>query len=262
MLNLKDVDLRLWKSKMAVGRMAYESGFFTQAAQHFRKALAIIDEKGLPSELLSKTLVDLAKALGSVGQFDEGERLLTQALRLDTQDNATDVELIEDYHQLSLLYWRAHKQEPAVAAINKAWSMFEENPDNVPDELRAKLLKHRAVLSGLSGDYANCERLINQAIDFIRSSLDLGKFCSIYGDSLMVKLMLLIELDRFDEARELYPEALKVLEVSRGETHVKTLAFIDALAHLAQEKGLNEESEFLHSEAKRVRLMLKKKEIY
>lgn len=259
---LSDADLRLWKAKMAAGRMAYESGFYTQAAQHFRKALSLIEEKGLPQELESRTLVDLAKALGSIGQFEEGERLLQRALDLDQKDNASNVELIEDYHQLSLLYWRAQKEDAACAAVDKAWYLLEKDPDGVPDELTAKLLKHRAVLAGLRSNYEDCEKLINQAIAFITQSPELGKFSAIYGDSLMVKLMMLTELDRYDEAKELYADAIKALDVSRGETHVKTVAFFESLAHLAREKGLETEADFLESELNRVKAMLKKRVLY
>lgn len=257
-----DVDLRLWKSKMAVGRMAYDSGIFGQAVHHFRRALSLIEQKGLPEELLSRNLVDLAKALGSMGQFEEGERLLNEALSLDIRDHATDVELIEDYHQLSLLYWRAHKPELSVQAVKKAWELLQKDPEEVPDVLRAKLLKHRAVLASLQGKYDECEKLINEALDFIAGSEELGRFSVIYGDSLMVKLLMLIEKDRFTEAREIFPEAIKVLDVSRGEQHIKTLEFIESLLHLAREKGLDDDANRLEIEVNRVKAMLKKKEIF
>lgn len=243
--------------------MAYDSGLFTVAVQHFRKALNLIESKGLPEELKSRTLVDLAKALGSIGQFDEGERLLREALILDQNERASGVELIEDYHQLSLLYWRANKQDLSRQAVEKAWQILDNLDDEeVPDELIAKLLKHRSVLAGLAGDYSACEKLINEALDFIADSHELGKFSTIYGDSLMVKIMMLVEVNRFEEAKELYPEAIKVLDVSRGETHVKTLEFIEALSHLTHEKGLEKAASYLDSEADRVKAMLKKRESY
>jgi tetratricopeptide (TPR) repeat protein len=249
---------------MAVGRMAYQSGFFPQAVHHFRKALDLINEKGLPQELLSRTLVGLAKALGSMGQFEEGERLMNQALSLDLSDQVTDVELIEDYHQLSLLYWRAHRQELANDALKKAWQLLQDhsNPEEVPDELTAKLMKHRAVLAALNGDNQKSEKLIDEALDFISGSPDLGKFSTIYGDSLMVKLTLLLEKEHFEEAQELLPEALKVLDVTRGEQHIKTLELVESILHMVKEKGREKDFAKLQIEADRIKAMLKKKELF
>lgn len=258
----EDLDLRLWKSKMAVGRMAYDSGLFTLAVQHFRKALSLIEERSLPSDLTSRTLVDLAKALGSAGQFEEGERLLKEAISSDEHNNVSLVEVIEDYHQLSLLYWRANRQELANEMVSKAWQMLKQHPKDVPDELTAKLLKHRAVLAGLADNFQKAEKLINEALEFIAGSPVLGKFSSIYGDSLAVKIMILIEVNRVEEAKELFAEALKVLDVTRGETHIKTLQMIEALNHLAHEKGMKEEEVLLQQELDRIKAMQKKKAAY
>lgn len=247
---------------MAAGRMAYQSGFFPQAVHHFRKALDFIEEKGLPQDLLSRSLVDLAKALGSMRQFEEGETLLKRALSLDLQNRVSEVELIEDYHQLSLLYWRANRQELATEAVQKAWQILNEHAKGVPDELRAKLLKHRAVLAGLAGDLRSSEKLINEALEFIGGSPELGRFSTIYGDSLMVKLILLIEKDHFEEALEILPEALRVLDVTRGEQHIKNLEFIDSILHLAKEKGRDKDLCKLQAEADRIKAMQKKKELF
>ncbi len=153
-------DIRLWKTKMAVGRMAYEAGQFSQASQHFRKSLNIVEEKQLPDELLSQSLVNLAKTLGTIGSFDQAEEYLQRALRLDEVscqlDDELTVELIEDYHQLSLLYWREGRASLAEQPLAKAFELLKAHP-NVPDELKAKLMKHRVVLAELSGDIINAK---------------------------------------------------------------------------------------------------------
>lgn len=254
--------LKQWKGRMAVGRMAYQSGLYTLAAQHFRRALQLVEENKFPDAVRSRTLVDLAKTLGCCGNFDEGERLLSQAISLDQSGHASVVELIEDYHQLSLLLWREHKTDPSDQACQQAWELLQANAKEVPDELTAKLLKHRAVLAGAKGAYGEAEKLINKAIDFIAASQELDRFAPIYGDSLMIKLMILTEQDRFDEARDIYTEAIKVLEVSRGDTHVKTLEFLEALLGLANEKGLDKAASYLDSELKRAKSILKMKEVY
>jgi len=258
-----DADLRIWKAKMSVGRMAYDSGLFRQASQHFQRALDLVEDRRLPDELLSLTLVNLAKTLGSIGRFDEGERMLQRALKLDEITSSSDaeylVELIEDYHQLSLLYWRAGKPQLAEQPLARAMALMSQTP-KIPDELTAKLMKHKAVLSELSGDYQLCEKLVNEAIEFIRSSSQLGKHAVIYGDCLMVKVMLLTELNRFDEAVEIYREAKQVLEITRGVAHPKMLELMENLAALAERKGLLPAAESMHRQAEKIKVLLKDRE--
>ncbi len=257
-----EADLRYWKSKMAVGRMAYGAGMFRLAARHFMKAKELIEERNLPESTLSPTLVSLAKSLGSFGQFDEAEPLLQSALKIDESATASDpaliVELIEDYHQLSLLYWRAGKADMARAPLDRAFSLLKMHPD-VPDELTAKLLKHRAVLAEISGDYELCEKSINEAIDFILESKDLGKHSLIYGDCLLVKVTLLTEFDKYDEAIELYREAMQILAMIRGDAHPKLLESLEGLAALASKKGLERAAANLHQRAEHVKADLRKK---
>ncbi len=255
-------DLKYWKGKMAAGRLAYDAGFFMKAASHFRTALKLVEDKDLPEELLCRSLVDLAKTLGSIGQFEEAEEMLSRALQLDQKDNASQVELIEDFHQLSLLYWRARKQESAMQALNRASELFSKHEQEVPDELKAKLLKHKAVLLAEHGDYTQAKKIIDEAIDFIGSSHDLGKFSSIYGDSLVVNLTVLVELGRYEEARALYPDAIKVLDLSRGEMHVKTISMLEALVQLARSKGLDKDAHVIEKELKRIKEMIQKKAVY
>lgn len=236
-----ETDLRRWKAKMGAGRMAYNIGMYRQAASNFHAALELLEGAGLPEEFLSLTLVSLAKTLGSSGDFAEAERLLKKALELDqaasSQDGEFLVELIEDFHQLSLLYWRAGKLELAENSLNEAYQYLKIQP-GVPDELKAKLMKHKAVLAELSGDYQQCGKLIDAAIDFILGSRALGRFSLIYADCLMVKVVLLTELNKFDEALEIYQEAIQGMEITRGEAHPKTLELLQLLSEQAGRKGL------------------------
>ncbi len=247
---------------MAVGRMAYEAGQFGQAAHHFRMALQLVKDQLLPDELLSQSLVNLAKTLGTMGSFDEAEKHLHAALGLDELNCKVDdeyvVELIEDYHQLSLLYWRENKPSLAMPLLDKAFELLKSHP-NVPDELKAKLLKHRVVLIELTGDYLNCEKLINEALEFIVRSEQLGRNALIYGDCLIVKIMLLTELDRYTEAIEIYPIANQILETSRGVAHPKDLEILEKLAELAKRKGLVKNAEALHEQAEKMKSQLKKR---
>lgn len=259
-----DAQLRLWKNSMTVGRMAYESGSYMQAVRHFRKALNLIDEAGLPDALLSPTLVNLAKTLGTINQFPEAEMLLERALKLDERESVMDddlkVALIEDFHQLSLLYWRAGKLRLSESALLQSLNILTISEISIPDELRAKLMKHRAVLTELAGDLKKSDREIDQAIQFIHDSPSLGKFSSIYGDCLMVKVMILVREDKYKDAVSLYHDASQVLACSRGDMHFKNLNLLEDLEKLALSKGLTRAAENLKKEAKHVKEILQKRE--
>ena len=227
---------------MGAGRMAYETGMYRQAARQFQSALSLVEETNLPQEILSLSLVNLAKSLGAMGNFSEAESLLRRALELDRLASASDgaylLELIEDFHQLSLLYWRSGKLSLAEDTLAQAYQILKKHPE-VPDELKAKLMKHKAVLAELSGDLVQCRNLIDSAIEFIAQSHQLGRHSLIYADCLMVKVVLLIEQNQYDEATEIYREAIQGMEITRGEAHPKTVEILELLRQQADRKGVS-----------------------
>ncbi len=258
-------EIHLWQAKIGAGRMAYQSGLYPQAARHFRAAMEMVKEKDLPADLLSISMLNLAKTLGSIGEFAEAEELLKKTLSFDESEFAVDstmaVELIEDFHQLSLLYWRASRVENARQALQRALELLSKSKD-IPDELIAKLLKHQAVLAELSGDLQQCEKMVNKAIAFIAESKVLGKYSTIYGDCLFVKVVLLTEQNRFDEALENYREGMHVMELTHGEMHPKIVEHLEVLGKLAAKKGFADTADHLLKKAEHMRLQLRKKDAF
>jgi tetratricopeptide (TPR) repeat protein len=223
--------LKKFKVRMGVGRMAYEAGYFTQAARHFRQALEMCEQERLDEGLTSRALLGLAKSTVALGLYDEAEKLIRRALVIDETDSASLVEEAEDYHQLSLLYWRSGRPDLAMEFAQKSWSLADQD-ECVPDELKAKLLKHFAVLAEQAGKLDECEQYLNQALELIESSPDLNKQSSIYGDTLLVKVLLLAEQGRLDEASELYPHAINIVQMNRGVSHPRVnevLSLFEAL---------------------------------
>lgn len=260
-----ETEIHLWQAKISAGRMAYQSGLYPQAARHFRAAMEMVQEKDLPEDLLSISMLNLAKTLGSIGEFAEAEELLKKTLSYDESEFAVDrsmaVEVIEDFHQLSLLYWRASRLENAQQALQRAVDLQGKFAD-IPDELLAKLLKHQAVLAELKGDLPQSEKLINKAINFILDSKVLGKYSTIYGDSLLVKVILLTEQNRFDEALANYREGMHVMELAHGEMHPKIVEHLEVLGKLAAKKGFDDTAEHLLKKAAHMRAALKKKDMF
>ncbi|MCC7528222.1 MAG: tetratricopeptide repeat protein [Candidatus Melainabacteria bacterium] len=211
--------LQRWQTRMAVGRMAYEAGYYTQAIRHFRLALELLESGELRHSLKARTLTGLAKSLAAIGKYPEAEIMIDQALTIDKEDIDGVAGQAEDFHQLSLLCWRSGRDTESLDYARKAFELANKAGHDAPDELKAKLLKHLAVLAEQSGNTAETEDYLNKAIEFITMSPQLGKNSMIYGDVLLVKVFFLAELGRYEEAAELYPQAMQIVAMMRGLKH-------------------------------------------
>lgn len=211
--------LRRWQTRMAVGCMAYEAGYYQQAIRHFRLALELLESGKLINSLKARTLTGLAKSLAAIGRYAEAEPLINEALSIDEDGTDTVTERAEDYHQLSLLCWRSGREAESLNYAQKAFELAKQAGHDAPDELKAKLLKHLAVLAEQSGNFAETEHYLNKAIEFITGSAELGKNSMIYGDVLLVKVFFLAEQGRYEEAAELYPQAMQIVAMMRGLDH-------------------------------------------
>ncbi|HIA52090.1 MAG TPA: tetratricopeptide repeat protein [Candidatus Melainabacteria bacterium] len=211
--------LSRWQTRMAVGRMAYDAGYFTQAVRHFRLALELQESGELASALKARSLTGLAKSLAAIGKYAEAEPLILEALNIDKGSIDSIAERAEDYHQLSLLCWRSGRNAESLDFAQKAFELAKKAGRDTSDELTAKLLKHLAVLAEQSGNISETERYLDQAIEFITCSSQLGKNSMIYGDVLLVKVFFLAEQRRYEEAAELYPQAMQIVSMTRGLEH-------------------------------------------
>ncbi len=205
------------------------------AARHFQLAVDHAEAHMLPESLKARALLGLAKARAAMGQFDKAKELLEEAVSIDEADDDTVLDEAEDYHQLALLYWRRGEAEESLRIARKAWRLIEFEPD-CPDELKAKLLKHFAVLAEQGGKLNECEKYLDDALDLIEGSPELGKQCSIYGDVLLVKVILLAEQNRLAEALELYPHAMQIVEINRGIAHPRVQEVLSLFQDFQNEK--------------------------
>src|SRR5262249_56686867 len=70
-----------------------------------------------------------------------------------------------------------------------------------------------------AGDLDACEKYLDMAVELIENSNELDKQSSIYGDVLLVKVLVLAEQNKLAEAVELYSHAINVVEMHRGMAH-------------------------------------------
>ncbi len=231
-----------WQTRMAVGRMAYDAGYYQQAARHFRLAMQLLDMGAFKPTFKARTLTGLAKSLAAIGKYAEAEPLILEALSIDEHCSDAVAESAEDYHQLSLLCWRSGRNPQSLTYAQKAFELAKKAGSDAPDELKAKLLKHFAVLSEQSGNIAETEHYLNKAVEFILRSDQLGKNSEIYGDVLLVKVFFLAEQGRYEEAAELYPQAMQIVAIKRGLEHPKVEEAINIFKEMEDaEAGLDAE---------------------
>jgi len=215
--SIDESNYRKYEVRLEVGRMAYETGAFAQAARNYQLALNMVEETMPNRQLESPALLGLAKSVAALGRFAEAEKLIRRALDIDSSIRDT-AEEAEDYHQLSLLYWRSGRNDQSLQLAQQSWELAKQDPDT-PDELKAKLLKHFAVLSEQAGDLDACVKYLDKAVELIENSDELDKQSSIYGDVLLVKVLVLAEQNKLAEAVELYSHAINVVEMHRGISH-------------------------------------------
>ena len=225
-------ELRNWKTRMAVGRMAYESGHFSQASRHFYLALKIVEDKELGDEFGYQTLISLAKALACQGKFADAEKYLLEVERTQPEDA---VERAWDLEELSQLYWQTGRTEQSEEVANKALALLEQS-DEQPAELKAKILRNLARAKGNAGDVKECSRLIESALLVIEDS-DLGKQSLIYGEVLVIKALLLAEEDKLEAASQVYHQALQLVQMNRGPFHPRIAEIMDFFGEYAEHKG-------------------------
>ena len=124
----------------------------------------------------------------------------------------------------------------AMHCAQRAMELAEADPAT-PDELIVKLLKHFAVLAEGNGALDECERNLNLALETIDQSTQLDKQSSIYGDILLVKVLMLCEQGRMSEASELYDQAITIVEMKRGISHPRVREVLDLFKFLSSGTG-------------------------
>jgi tetratricopeptide (TPR) repeat protein len=245
-------DISHWKTRIAVGRMAFDAGFYSQAARHFRMALALIREDSSSPELLSINLVCLAKALSCLGSYTEAEQLINEALQIDTASQDNLLQLARDYLELSSIYWKEHKAQLSeqyayktlelLSALNK-----KEKEKQVQSIARA--LKLLAIIKDEDNNYDEGLKLIDQALTLLEHSHQ-GTKSEAYGEALMVKVMLLIDKGEIEQVESMLDDAIQLIELHKGQFHPQLAKVMAMLAEHTKNTGRQDFASQLEKQAK------------
>ncbi len=232
-------DISHWKTRIAVGRMAFDAGFYSQAARHFRTALGLLKEESPQPELLSINLISLAKALSCSGNYPEAEKLINEALQIDTAHPDNLLQLTRDYLELSSINWKQHRPEQSEAYARKAFDLLsslkkQEREKHGPAIARA--LKLLAIIKDENNQYDEGLKLIDQALTILEHSSQ-GTRSEAYGEALMVKVMLLIDKGEIEEVESMLDDAIELVELNKGQFHPQLARIMAILAEHTKTAG-------------------------
>ena len=146
-------DGRLVRYLRMAGDRAMDTAAYAQAADHFARAVALLERRPGAQEEdrgdLAELVERLAMALRSQGRWDEALKVMDEALRLYEALGRTDA-LGRLCGVMSYQLGWAARWEEAVGVATRGLAVLGDLPN--PD--RARLLAAAAWVSGLAGDYA------------------------------------------------------------------------------------------------------------
>lgn len=232
-------DISHWKTRIAVGRMAFDAGFYSQAARHFRTALELIRQDKAPPELVSVNLISLAKALSCLGSYDEAEKLINEALQIDIADQENLLQLALDYLELSSICWKQHRLEQCESYAKKALDLLSglnKKEKEKQAQAIARALRLLAIVQGEKNNYDEGLKLVDQALSVLEGS-QLGNRSQAYGEALLVKVMLLIDKGEGEQVDSILNDAIEIVELHKGLFHPQLARVISILMDHTKKSG-------------------------
>jgi tetratricopeptide (TPR) repeat protein len=224
-------DISHWKTRIAVGRMAFDAGLYSQAIRHFRSALKLLRHDTANSELISINLICLAKALSCSDQCNEAQKLAEEALQIDIVSADNLLQLVRDYLELASISWKQHRIEQAESYGRKVLDLF--NTLDIKDRCAhaqsiARAYKLLAIIKGENKNYDEGLKLIDKGLGILEN-VSQGIKSEAYGEALMVKVMLLIDKGEVEQVQSILEEAIELVELHKGLFHpqlIKTMGVI------------------------------------
>jgi CHAT domain-containing protein/tetratricopeptide (TPR) repeat protein len=161
-------DPRLAGPLESLGALAREQENYRDAAGYFERALAVQQKSPVPSPWeIAGAMDDLGDVYGLEGRFDDGERLLQQALKLLEQSYAADLQNAPNYpkvlNDLGNLYNDAGRYPEAEAVFVRALNVERAKVGNDHPNVAATMGNLATMLNGASR-FAEAEALYKQTL--------------------------------------------------------------------------------------------------
>lgn len=191
-------------------------------------------------DIRSRLLATLGAIHGNLGEYDEGESLLREALAIEEERVGADSpSLARPLRRLGWTLSQEGKLDEADAVLSRAEPLAARLDDRGLE--RAGVLHHLMIIRGQQGKAGESERLGREALA-IREEV-LGPDHRDTGLTLAMLGLAVLDAGRYAEAEGLLDRALKIEEANYPEDHPLVVQCIVNLATARKELGRYREAE-------------------
>ena len=160
-------DVRLSDTLSALGGLARDKENLAEAVGYFERALAALRAANSPPSDVASAMDNLGDVYGLLGRFDDGERMLKQALDLFNRSFGKDAESTPNYdkvlNDLGNLYLDAGRLLDAEAAMRRSLAITRARHGEAHLNVAGTMGNLATVLEH-EGRYSEAEKLYQQAL--------------------------------------------------------------------------------------------------
>lgn len=217
---LRDETEKHWVTQMWLGQTAFDRALFNEAEEHFREALLEVEKLNSDNQRAT-TLRCLGRSLCAQDKHEAAEPLYKQAVEIHGQSSCpTSIELEEDFDAFVRHYRMQGKYKEAEELIRGVLDKFEQSESSAP--VVARYLNNLAVLLCEEGRCVEAEPIYRHVLEITKTFS--GRRVISYVLVLLNLAVLCFRNDRMVEARELYDQAVKTLQLlSDHKRHLRLL---------------------------------------
>ncbi len=195
-------------SLVSLARLQMGNGDPVAAAEYYRQGLAAADAADDVSPRVRADLqFELGSVLASLGQLEEAEALLAEAVEVRAGAGEVSMEVAQNLNVLGGLQYRQGRLNDAAATLGRAVEMVGEilGPEHPQTSIMTQNLG--LVLHG-AGRSAEAEPLLRAAVDGLRASVGPDYPFLVAANKTLANAV--DAQGRFDEAEALYLESLEL----------------------------------------------------
>ncbi len=160
-------DVRLSDTLSALGGLARDKENLTEAVSYFERALTSLQAANSPPSDVASAMDNLGDIYGLLGRFDDGERMLKQALDLFDRSFGKNAEAAPNYdkmlNDLGNLYLDAGQLPNAEAAMRRSLAIARARNGEAHPNVAGTMGNLATVLEH-EGRYAEAEKLYQQTL--------------------------------------------------------------------------------------------------
>ncbi|MEM9293999.1 MAG: serine/threonine-protein kinase [Acidobacteriota bacterium] len=227
------------RARFFLGHAAMNEGRYTTAEDLFRRAAESYGRAESTEQ--AQALAGRAKALRSLGRFDEAEPIYREALRrAETLSGPRSEEVADQTDELAGLLVEQGRYDEAGEAYDLALEIFLEHHGELHPRV-CEVRLNRARLGVIIGELETSVAEIREVLEIQRQLFDEGH--PSLSDTLHYLASAVHDQGRFQEAETLYRQTLELRRESYGQHHPKVASILNNLGQLEQDLRRLDEAE-------------------